>query len=72
MQVDGGLASTVIGALLGTGPGRGVGLMFILAGIAGVIVSGFVFSNPRVRMLEDDLPDAIPRWGIVPGRLMAC
>jgi MFS transporter, DHA3 family, macrolide efflux protein len=66
MQVDGGLASTVIGALLGTGPGRGVGLMFILAGIAGVIVSGFVFSNPRVRMLEDDLPDAIPDGELSP------
>jgi MFS transporter, DHA3 family, macrolide efflux protein len=66
MQMDGGLASTVIGALLGTGPGRGVGLMFILAGIAGVIVSGFVFTNPRVRRLEDDLPDAVPDGELSP------
>jgi MFS transporter, DHA3 family, macrolide efflux protein len=60
MRADGGLVSSIIGSILGTGPGRGVGLMFVMAGIAGVIVSGLVFMNSRVRLLEDHLPDAVP------------
>jgi MFS transporter, DHA3 family, macrolide efflux protein len=66
MQADGSLANTFIGTVLGTGPGRGVGLMFVLAGIAGVIVSGLVFANRNVRMLEDDLPDAVPDREVSP------
>jgi len=31
---DGGLlADSLIGALLGTGPGRGIGLMFVISGL---------------------------------------
>jgi MFS transporter, DHA3 family, macrolide efflux protein len=66
MAVDGRLASTFIATLLETGAGRGVGLMFVLAGLAAIIVSGLIFTNPRVRMLEDELPDAFPDAQAVP------
>jgi MFS transporter, DHA3 family, macrolide efflux protein len=66
MQVDGRLAATVIGAVLDTGPGRGVGLMFVLAGAAGILVSGLVFANPSVRKLEEEIPDAIPDGDLTP------
>jgi DHA3 family macrolide efflux protein-like MFS transporter len=57
---DGGaLAHTTIGALLGVGPGRGIGLMFVICGILGVIVSGLVYLNPHIREIEQELPDAV-------------
>jgi DHA3 family macrolide efflux protein-like MFS transporter len=61
MMRDGGiLANTFIGALLGTGPGRGIGLMFVISGLLGVIVSGLTYLNPHIRNVEQELPDAIP------------
>lgn len=58
---DGGaLANTFVGQLLGTGVGRGIGLMFILSGLTAIIISIFVYLNPRIRNLEDELPDAVP------------
>jgi MFS transporter, DHA3 family, macrolide efflux protein len=60
LMKDGGvLAGTFIGGLLDTGPGRGIGLMFVLAGLAALIVSALVYANPRIRNVEDELPDAV-------------
>lgn len=57
---DGGLlADMFIGTLLGTGPGRGIGLMFVIAGLLAVIVSGLTYLNPRIREVEQELPDAV-------------
>lgn len=57
---DGGfLASSWFGTFFGTGPGRGIDLMFILAGILLLIVTALVFANPRIRRLEDELPDLV-------------
>ena len=60
MSEGGMLANTLIGTLLGTGPGRGIGLMFVIAGLLGVIVSGLAYLNPRIRNVEQELPDVIP------------
>lgn len=60
LQDGGALASTVIGQLLGTGAGRGIGLMFILSGLTAIIVSILVYANPRIRNVENELPDADP------------
>jgi DHA3 family macrolide efflux protein-like MFS transporter len=57
---DGGmLSNTFIAALLGTGPGRGIGLMFVISGFLGIIVSGLVYLNPHIRDVEQELPDAV-------------
>lgn len=60
MQNGGALANTFIGQIIGTGAGRGIGLMAIIAGLVGILVSMLVYANPRIRNLEDELPDALP------------
>lgn len=60
MREGGALASTFLGQWLGTGAGRGIALMYILAGLVAIVVSIFVYANPRIRNLEDELPDALP------------
>jgi hypothetical protein len=46
--------------LLGTGAGRGIGLMLVLSAVTGIVVTLFVYANPRIRNIEDELPDALP------------
>jgi DHA3 family macrolide efflux protein-like MFS transporter len=58
LTVDGPLASG-IGQILGTGPGRGIGLIFLLMGAVKVAVTLIGRSYPRIRNVEDELPDAI-------------
>jgi MFS transporter, DHA3 family, macrolide efflux protein len=45
--------------LIGTGDGRGIGLLFILLGVGWIVASLVTFLNPRVRGLEREIPDAI-------------
>jgi DHA3 family macrolide efflux protein-like MFS transporter len=56
MMADGGLAP-IFGSLIGTGPGAGMALMFVISGILGILVGvgGYVF--PAVRNVEDIIPD---------------
>ncbi len=56
MQPGGGLAPA-FGWLVGTGPGAGMALMFVLAGILGTFVglSGYAFRS--VRLVEDIISD---------------
>jgi MFS transporter, DHA3 family, macrolide efflux protein len=52
--------SGAVAALVGTGPGRGIALLLLLNGVliaAAVVVAA---ANPRVRRLEDELPDMTP------------
>ncbi|GAB4569130.1 MAG: MFS transporter [Anaerolineales bacterium] len=60
LQDGGALANTFVGQILGTGAGRGIGLMFILSGLTAIIVSILVYANPRIRNVEAELPDALP------------
>jgi DHA3 family macrolide efflux protein-like MFS transporter len=60
LLVSGGaLADTFVGRLIGTGPGRGVGLMFICLGVLTLLTVGLASLNPRLRGLEAEIPDAI-------------
>ena len=58
MAVNGGLAESV-GRIIGVGPGRGAGLMFILMGICVIMVVIVCFLYPRLRFVEDELPDVV-------------
>ena len=60
MAPGGALAGTFIGDLLGSGPGRGVGLMFIISCLFLWAESLLAYLNPRIRSLESEIPDAIP------------
>jgi len=60
MAEGGALANTFLGTLLGTGPGRGIGLMFIVSCLFLWGESLLAYANPRIRNLENEIPDAIP------------
>jgi MFS transporter, DHA3 family, macrolide efflux protein len=61
LMADGGPLASSVGLLLGTGPGRGAGLIFVLTGLLSIVlVLTAGYGNPRVRNLEDELPDAVP------------
>lgn len=60
MQPGGALANGIVGQLLGTGVGRGIGFMFVIAGSLLLVVSGIAALNPHIRNLERELPDVIP------------
>jgi len=55
----GALAGTFVGRLIGTGPGRGVGLMFISLGLLTLLTVALAWLNPRLRGLEKEIPDAV-------------
>jgi len=63
MAEGGALADTFLGTLLGTGPGRGIGLMFIISCLFLWVESFVAYANPRIRNLEVEIPDAIPDEG---------
>ncbi|MBN1137422.1 MAG: MFS transporter, partial [Anaerolineae bacterium] len=59
MAEGGALASTFIGSALGTGPGRGIGLIYVLSGVVIIAVSALAYLYPRLRQLEAEVPDAV-------------
>jgi len=59
MEAD-GLAANTIGQIIGIGHGRGIGLMFVIMGIFSIIFTFIAYLYPRLRLLEDELPDTIP------------
>jgi len=46
-----------IGSLIGLGPGRGIGLMFIVLGLLATLTALVGFAYPRLRRVEVELPD---------------
>jgi DHA3 family macrolide efflux protein-like MFS transporter len=46
-----------VGWLVGAGPGAGMGLIFVVAGVLLLAASSAVYAIPAVRRLEADLPD---------------
>lgn len=50
----------VLGSAFGTGGGRGMAAMVFLAGVGSLMATGLAFLHPRVRNLEQEIPDALP------------
>jgi MFS family permease len=59
LAAGGGLAGSV-GSVIGTGPGRGIGFMFVLMGLGTVLLAVLAYLIPSIRNLEDELPDMVP------------
>lgn len=59
MAADGALAGSV-GALIGVGEGRGIALIFMVAGVLMLALAGHAYSRPRLRNIDVEIPDAIP------------
>jgi len=54
MMADGG---GVLGTMFGSGPGRGIGLMFVLSGVMVIATALVAWTSPRIRNLETEIPD---------------
>jgi MFS transporter, DHA3 family, macrolide efflux protein len=59
LMAPGGLLAGSIGQLIGTGPGRGVGLLFMLMGTINIVATAIAYRTRHVRQVEKELPDAI-------------
>jgi MFS family permease len=61
LLVDGGALAGTLGRVIGTGPGRGTGLMLIVTGLLTmVLVTVLGYLNTRVRRVELEIPDQVP------------
>jgi MFS transporter, DHA3 family, macrolide efflux protein len=58
MAPGGALASTV-GRVIGTGPGRGIGFLYVVLGGLTLVNALVLWLYPRTRLVEDELPDAL-------------
>lgn len=58
MAADGALAGS-IGAIIGTGTGRGIALAFMIMGVLLFLNNLISYLNPRIRNIESEIPDAI-------------
>lgn len=54
---EGGALAGSVGKVIGVGPGRGIGLMFIIIGILISLATIVGYSYPRLRNVEAELPD---------------
>jgi len=60
MLLEGGALSGSVGALVGVGEGRGMGFMFVLSGVAQLVMALGSLLWPPARLLEDRIPDHVP------------
>jgi MFS transporter, DHA3 family, macrolide efflux protein len=60
LMAPGGLLAGNVGQLIGVGHGRGIGLLFMIVGVLTIIVTVVAYQYSRLRLVEDELPDAIP------------
>ncbi len=58
LAIDGPLAGN-IGRIIGVGPGRGIGLFFIVMGLNTILATFVGYAYPRLRLLEKELPDMV-------------
>ena len=57
MAPGGALATTFIGQIMGTGPGRGLALLFVVIGLALILASVIALSLPRLRNVDSEIPN---------------
>jgi MFS transporter, DHA3 family, macrolide efflux protein len=55
LLASGGLLAGSIGQLIGVGPGRGIGFLFIVVGILTMLLTSGAYLYPRLRLVEDEL-----------------
>jgi len=59
LRATGGALSGNIGQFIGVGPGRGIGLLYMVLGIFTTLIVGGGYLYPRLRRVELELPDAL-------------
>ncbi|MGJ6960849.1 MFS transporter [Streptosporangium sp. G11] len=58
MLAPGGALSGTLGAVIGTGEGRGIAAIFLITGLCLVLLAPLAYLQPRLRKVESELPDA--------------
>jgi len=59
MMTETGYLASSFGALIGTGKGRGISVLFILLGFFQMSSAAIAYLNPRLRHLEKEIPDVV-------------
>jgi MFS transporter, DHA3 family, macrolide efflux protein len=57
---EGGLLASSVGLLIGTGPGRGIGLLFMIIGVLIFLMVSMGYFYSRLRFVEDEVIDCVP------------
>jgi DHA3 family macrolide efflux protein-like MFS transporter len=63
LLMPGGALADSVGRVIGVGPGRGAGLMFMMFGVLTLLSVAVVYGIRRVRNVETELPDVLPATG---------
>lgn len=63
LLAEGGALAGSVGRVIGVGPGRGIGLLLITAGVLTLLTTALASLHPRLRHVEDELPDALTQGG---------
>jgi MFS transporter, DHA3 family, macrolide efflux protein len=59
LMADGGALAGSFGAVIGTGDGRGIALIFLVVGVLMFAVAAYAWTRPRLRNIEAEIPDAV-------------
>ncbi|GIU92733.1 MAG: hypothetical protein KatS3mg011_1639 [Acidimicrobiia bacterium] len=59
LLAPGGALASSVGSVIGTGPGRGIGPMYVIAGIIMAVIGVAGYTSPTIRNLETELPDYV-------------
>ncbi|WP_214109319.1 non-ribosomal peptide synthetase/MFS transporter [Acrocarpospora catenulata] len=59
LLLDGGALAPTLGTLIGTGPGRGIGLMYVLFGLVIALIALIAMRVPALARFDQEVPDAI-------------
>jgi hypothetical protein len=60
LMVRGGALSGTFGRVLGVGPGRGIGLMYLLFAVAMALLVLIALRTPALARFDEQVPDAAP------------
>ena len=56
LLVEGGVLASTIGSVIGTGQGRGIGLLFIISGMMVVLLAVITYKNKSIKLYENPIP----------------
>ncbi|MBN2005374.1 MAG: MFS transporter [Anaerolineae bacterium] len=59
LLAPGGALAGSVGRVIGVGPGRGVGFLFIVLGALTLLTAVVAYASPRLHRIEDELPDVV-------------
>ncbi|GAA3123900.1 non-ribosomal peptide synthetase/MFS transporter [Streptosporangium carneum] len=60
LMMPGGALADTVGAVIGTGPGRGVGLMYVLFAVAIAAIALVALRTRTLSRFDEEVPDALP------------